>query len=396
MMLDEENGTILIPPRPGLRMRVIHEFVLAAFLLSIAFTLNALSVHAQEAEQLKNIEEQLQQSQNKKTELAGRTEELQKEDAALRLKLIESVRAVQDNQLKLIQLDLHLASVEAGLGEKEQDLSKKKKEAGVLIRALLRLAAAPDIALLLQEQDRNHIAAASKLMTGATRNLEVQAKKLQAQFQEITELKKEAEQEKQDILKEKASLEANQRKLDLLLEENAKARQLTHEEERAIAERLTKLADEAQNLRELIEGSRNIGSLPSPSFVRPLPDGGQGYLWPAKGEIVTKLGEVSTYFGESNGIVIAVGSGAAVIAPFDGQVVFAGPFRSFGQLLILEHKGGYHTVMAGLARIDAATGQWLLAGEPLGVMRDAGSEMPKLYLELHQGDHIIDPAKWLH
>ncbi|MGY8959212.1 MAG: murein hydrolase activator EnvC family protein, partial [Alphaproteobacteria bacterium] len=84
-----------------------------------------------------------------------------------------------------------------------------------------------------------------------------------------------------------------------------------------------------------------------------------------------------------------------VIAPFDGKVVFSGPFRNYGQILIIEHRGGYHTVLAGLSRIDATVGQWLLAGEPVGVLAARSQGKPTLYVELRHNGQPINPAPWI-
>ena len=84
------------------------------------------------------------------------------------------------------------------------------------------------------------------------------------------------------------------------------------------------------------------------------------------------------------------------MAPFDGQVVFPGPFRGYGEILIIEHRGGYHTrAWPDLGRIDAAVGQWVLAGEPVGVMGSPQDGKAQLYVELRRDGHPIDPAPWL-
>jgi septal ring factor EnvC (AmiA/AmiB activator) len=93
-------------------------------------------------------------------------------------------------------------------------------------------------------------------------------------------------------------------------------------------------------------------------------------------------------------MVIATRSGAQVVTPFDGQIVFEGPFRSYGQILIIEHRGGYHTVLAGLAHVDVVVGQWLKAGEPVGAMIDTAQGHPQLYVELRRSGQPFDPAPW--
>ncbi len=95
----------------------------------------------------------------------------------------------------------------------------------------------------------------------------------------------------------------------------------------------------------------------------------------------------------AKGVTIATRSRAQVISPADGVVLFAGPFRGYGQLLIIEYGDGYHMLLAGMDRIDAAVGQSLLAGEPVGTMTDTNA--PELYVELRHEGQPINPLPWL-
>jgi septal ring factor EnvC (AmiA/AmiB activator) len=90
---------------------------------------------------------------------------------------------------------------------------------------------------------------------------------------------------------------------------------------------------------------------------------------------------------------------AQVIAPYEGRVAFTGLFRGYGRLLIIEHGAGYHTLLAGMGRIDVIVGQWLLGGEPVGIMdrskTDKKGDNPSLYIELRRGGEPINPLPWL-
>ena len=89
---------------------------------------------------------------------------------------------------------------------------------------------------------------------------------------------------------------------------------------------------------------------------------------------------------------------ATVVAPYDGTVIYAGRFEGFGLILIIEHGEGYHTLLAGLGRIDLQVGQRVLAGEPVGTMRSqqagGGTGSPELYVELRHNGDPIDPLPW--
>ena len=119
---------------------------------------------------------------------------------------------------------------------------------------------------------------------------------------------------------------------------------------------------------------------------------------PVAGAVTRAFGEPGEA-GAAAGISYSPPPSARVSAPCTGRVVFAGPFRSFGQLVIVDCGGGYHFVLAGLDRLDAQAGMPVQEGEPIGVMPDwdprSALERPKLYVELRQGDAPINPAPYL-
>ena len=95
--------------------------------------------------------------------------------------------------------------------------------------------------------------------------------------------------------------------------------------------------------------------------------------------------------------------GSQITAPCDGWVVYAGPFRNYGQLLILNAGGGYHVLLAGMERISVDLGQFVVTGEPVAVMGSgdpsagapAGdSSQPVLYVEFRKDGVPVDPGPW--
>ena len=117
-------------------------------------------------------------------------------------------------------------------------------------------------------------------------------------------------------------------------------------------------------------------------------------IYPAKGRLVERFGQPNEVGVITKGISIATRKGAQIIAPYEGQVAFAGPFRGYGLLLIIEHSEGYHTLLAGMARIDANVGQKLTTGEPVGIMGDDEAK-PALYIELRRQGQPVNPLPWL-
>ena len=113
---------------------------------------------------------------------------------------------------------------------------------------------------------------------------------------------------------------------------------------------------------------------------------------PARGQIVTRYGEETAKGVTSKGIIVKTRPQAQVVAPFDGNVIFAGPFRGYGNVIIIEHGKGYLSLMAGLDTVDCELGQMLLAGEPIGLMPEDDS---KLYVEIRKDNHPINPLTWI-
>jgi murein hydrolase activator len=110
--------------------------------------------------------------------------------------------------------------------------------------------------------------------------------------------------------------------------------------------------------------------------------------------LLRRFGEADEVGVTNKGLIFETREGAQVVAPFDGRVLFAGPFRGYGQILIIEHGDGYHSLLAGLDRVEGTVGQWLVAGEPVGTM-PTGEKKPHLYLELRHDGQPINPLPWL-
>jgi septal ring factor EnvC (AmiA/AmiB activator) len=146
------------------------------------------------------------------------------------------------------------------------------------------------------------------------------------------------------------------------------------------------------------DGAVQQARLSRPEDIRSFPTNRRSLRMPVSGDVVTRYGEkIRRAGGEiaAKGIVIETRHGGRVVAPFDGKVAYAGPFKGYGRILIIEHGHRYHSLLAGLDRIDALVGQWVLAGEPVGVMSQAPADAPELYMELRRTGRPINPLPWL-
>jgi septal ring factor EnvC (AmiA/AmiB activator) len=139
------------------------------------------------------------------------------------------------------------------------------------------------------------------------------------------------------------------------------------------------------------------------AFVEAKPTGsGQGVSrkmlsTPIAGRIIRAWG-APTEAGPAMGISYQAGPGARVAAPCSGRVLFAAPFRSYGNLLILDCGGGYAAVLAGFDQLDVRPGQLASRGAQVGTLPARGSGRspgPALYFELRRNGEPIDPGPWL-
>lgn len=120
---------------------------------------------------------------------------------------------------------------------------------------------------------------------------------------------------------------------------------------------------------------------------------------PAAGRRVLAFGDRTQFGGQSKGIVLETRFSAQITSPCDGWVVYAGPFRSYGQLLIINAGNGYHVLLAGMSQIDVQLGQFVLAAEPVGTMAPKAKaatqeNAPVLYVEFRKDGRPVDPAPW--
>lgn len=163
-------------------------------------------------------------------------------------------------------------------------------------------------------------------------------------------------------------------------------------------------AKAGQAMAQLLPSASQLAAL-SPGLMRPAIPFAQakGSLpLPAQGKRVLGFGDKTQFGTQSMGVVLETRHAAQVRSPSDGSVLWAGPFRTWGQLLIINAEDGYHILLAGLSQIDVQVGQFVLAGEPVGLMSaaprsqsaKAEGNAPVLYVEFRKDNRPIDPDPW--
>jgi septal ring factor EnvC (AmiA/AmiB activator) len=155
--------------------------------------------------------------------------------------------------------------------------------------------------------------------------------------------------------------------------------------------RVRALAAEARTLRELAARVQRRGSAPAtgPNVIP------AAWVAPAQGRIARGFGVRDGGAPATQGVSVATRAGAQVVAPAAGEVAYAGVFRSYGQVLILNVDGGYAVVLTGLESINARVGEQVRAGQPVGQMSAAATPAPELYVEVRRNGQPVDPGRWL-
>jgi septal ring factor EnvC (AmiA/AmiB activator) len=383
---------------------------------------------AQNRDDLNRIEGEIESQRSREAELTRKSETLAAEIAALRQKAIGAARATQDSESLLTRLERRLQQTQDEMRRQEEALQKRRQQIGGTLLALERISRNPPRALLLSPSKPMEVVRQAMLLRTSLPIIQDRAEELREGVQHLSETRDDINRQL-DALKGAADLYTDQHSLlDALIEKQAALLQQTETERRRTASRLKRLTREAETLKELfarLEAERpapppaapepqlqnnerdkaqadapptpekQVAALtaPRPSALRPFPNRGSITL-PVRGDLSRHYGENTPYGNTAKGLTFETRPAGRVVAPYDGKVVFSGPFRGYGQILIIEHSGGYHTLLSGLERVDASVGQWLLAGEPVGIMPKPESGNPRLYFELRREGQPINPLPW--
>jgi septal ring factor EnvC (AmiA/AmiB activator) len=381
--------------------RTLAVVALGAALLPIAV--------AEAADRLKDVQEAIQDQQDRLKYLGLQADELAAEIARLQEELIAAAKRVQEREEELTRLERTLEALQSLEQEKSKTLTSHQGDMTELLGALQRLSLEPRETLVLGWRSPMDTVVTAQLLGFALPPIEAKARRLRTDLDEIGELRKQALQQRQDIAKATESLKSARQSLQQLVSLKSGLRQTTEDERLAAAARVRALTEQADDLRELLaalppaaaaqgEDSATLAAtmrLEQPKDLKPFPTKRAGLTPPVRGELVVRFGDQAPDGSGSHGVTFDTQPQGQIVAPHDGQIVFRGPFRGYGEILIMEHRGGYHTLLAGLGRTDVVVGQWLLAGEPIGVTESPKGGKARLYVELRRDGRPIDPWPWL-
>jgi septal ring factor EnvC (AmiA/AmiB activator) len=370
--------------------------------------------------QLQDVQRDLKQADSRKNELDAKAEALEKELADLRARSIQAAEQQRAQADELAKLEAALAD----LGQQEQEkLTKIEADRAALadlLGALQRLSRLPPEALIARPQPPGDTVKTALLLRSAVPELKARADALAAELTDLSTLREKLAAQRSKTEKAAASLAVRQKDLSNLVARREEISRATDAEREQLTSTVTALAGRASDLKDLIEkleaerkaalarqhaeeaarrqaaeAERERRAKDKVAGLKRAPTPPQlgGMVAPVGGSVVTRYGEADEVGAVSRGLTYRGRAGGPVVAPADGSVMFAGPFKGYGLLLILEHPNGYHSLLAGMGRIDAKVGQRVLGGEPVGLL--SGDGAPTLYFELRRGGQPVNPTRGL-
>jgi septal ring factor EnvC (AmiA/AmiB activator) len=368
----------------------------------------------QNQQQLNTIKQKLATEHDRATALELRSQSLDKELVELRQKSIEFAQHAQESEVLMSQLELQLIELHDEAIHRESLLNLRRRQLSGTLGALERLSLNPPRSLLIGPGNPLDTVRSAVLLRTALPRLASDANALRQKIDTLEQVKNDIRVQSAKLARSADALAVERAQLTPIMQRKAALQKQTVMEGQRVAKEVEILAGQAQSLRDLMarlgDRSSKTSQLPSnqenvtgrttsvllkrPEGIRPFPDN-DSVVRPVQGRVDQRYGERGEFGNASRGITIATREHAQIVAPHDGKVVFAGSFRRYGQILIIEHGGGYHTVLAGLAQIDCVVGQWLLAGEPVGSMGRDESDQTALYVELRRNGQPINPLPWM-
>jgi murein hydrolase activator len=374
----------------------------------------------------------------------------QKNAAELQQKLKADIAAIGQDRSKLNQQLIDIAaqvrSVETRIGDAEArlrpldsreqqirgSLDSRRAEIVEVLAALQRAGRRTPPALLVRPEDALQSLRTAMLLGSVVPELRGRAEKLAGDLGELVALRKTIATERDGLALDRDKLKDDQVRLAALVDERQRKQSAIEKDMEAEGTRAISLSKQVDSLQGLIakmeqdlksaakaaataslqgapatlNGKPNLGALKDPARLSPAIAFASArglFAFPVNGTKIRDFGGSDGAGGVEKGISLASRAGAQVTTPCDGWVVYAGPFRSYGQLLILNAGGGYHVLIAGMERISVNIGQFVLTGEPVATMGSTSqvasilatnASQPVLYVEFRKDGTPIDPGPW--
>lgn len=334
---------------------------------------------------------------------------------ALQQHMVALAEEIRQSEILLGTVEEKQRALSAEKKQRQKELQRHRREIGASLQAMLRLSKTPPEAVIAMPGELRGTLRASSALGVVTGHLQKEAGQLAQRLKEMDALEAEMQTHHRELTRIKEELETHQRIVDKGHKKRKALRRQLQGNDEDMGEVIATLSRRARTLKELLQGIENqeqkrrkaIPTLLATPRIKPAvaPGAFRNTAMPrdfvsARGKIrLPVTGKISSFFDDKKGknekhpgITISSRPMAQVVAPFDGEVVFTGPFLEYGHMVIIRHTPAYYTLLAGMERIDCVPGQALLEGEPLGRMGE--EEAGQLYVELRKHNKPVDPQPW--
>lgn len=392
----------------------------------------AIDEKARRAENLKRIEEQLAASTGARAKLEAEIASVAGDRAKLNAALLDATRQAQATEDRMSRLEERLKTLTASESGIRRSLEARRGVIAEILAALQRMGRRPPPAVLVQPEDVLAVIRTSMLLGAVVPELRGEAETLAADLTEMVRLKGLIAADREGLQNDLTGWAREQQRINALI--TARRTRLAEVESGLVTERArtAELGIQAKSLKELLDrmenevasarraaeearaaetrearatqerfaaaGARDPARLaPKIRFV----DTRGEVPKPVSGATLRSFNQPDGNGGTTRGISLATRPKAVVSSPSDGWVSFAGQFRSYGRLLIINAGDGYYLLLAGMDQISVEVGQFVLAGEPVAAMGEGGQgtasgdrDGPVLYVEFRKDGGSIDPEPW--
>jgi len=386
----------------------------------------ALDALKQRDQELQAIRDAQRKSAETEAALKREIEQLGSDRRKLNQDLIDTASRLRGVEAKIAATETRLKSLDDNERNMRKSLDGRRAVIGEVLAALQRIGHRPPPALIASPEDALQAVRTAMLLGAVLPEMRQQVEALANDLAELLNIRKIIAAERIRLNAEIASLGSESARMTALIEQRQKQQAESEKALEAERSRASGLARQVDNLKDLIakleqgldpairdarEAARSDSRPALSAFRDPgrlVPAAAFASLRgqvpiPVNGVKLKQFGASDGSGGQEKGLSIATRAGAQVTAPADGWVVYAGPFRSYGQLLILNVGGGYHVLLAGMDRISVDLGQFVLTGEPVAIMGSGshiaailatGSSQPVLYIEFRKDGIPVDPGPW--
>jgi murein hydrolase activator len=389
--------------------------------------MGALKQHDQELDTALARQRESVQSQAK---LRIEIETLAQDRRKFNQDLIGTAARVRDVEANIDATRAHLVPLDEQEKLLRKSLNERRDVIVEILAALQRMGRQPPPALIVRPEDALRAVRTAITLGAVLPEMRAQANSLAGDLADLVRVRKQIVDESSRLSGDLDLLGHEQLRLALLIDQRQKNEAVAEKALNNEQQHATVLARQVDSIKDLIAKLEagldpatraahdaahaiandatqpRLAALSDPGRLTPavaFPDMRGHMHLPVNGVPIRAFGGADGVGGTQKGVSIAARPGAEITAPCDGWVVYAGPFRSYGQLLILNAGGGYHVLLAGMDRISVDLGQFVLTGEPVAMMGDSsqtaaavttGPKQPVLYVEFRKDGTPIDPSPW--